>query len=117
MDSEDSKKVVGTVEEIILRSAKGEKRVLARIDTGAKLSSLDAKIAEELGLNSETTRIQKIRSSHGRSERPVVSVKVEVGGVEHFSEFTIIDRSHMKYLALIGRNVLENGFLVDASRK
>ena len=116
MESRDSKKVVGTVEEVVLRSAHGEKRVLARIDTGAKLSSLDAKIAEELGLK-EVSRIQKIRSSHGRSERPVVNVRVEVGGVEHFSEFTVIDRSHMKYQVLIGRNVLENGFLVDASRK
>jgi len=116
MESRDSKKVVGAVEEVILKSPKGEKRVLARIDTGARLSSLDARIAEELGLK-ETTRIQKVRSSQGRSERPVVNVRVEVGGVEHFSEFTVVDRSHMKYQVLIGRNVLENGFLVDASKK
>ncbi len=117
MDVRNSKKVVGSVEEVILLSAKGEKRVLARIDTGAKLSSLDAKIAEELGLSNSHTRIQKIRSSHGRSERPVVNARVVVGGVEHLSEFTVIDRSHMRYQVLIGRNVLENGFLVDASRK
>jgi len=116
MESHDSNKVVGAVEEIVLRSAHGEKKVLARIDTGAKLSSLDAKIAEELGFK-ESTRIQKVRSSHGRSERPVINVRVEVRGVEHLSEFTVIDRSHMKYQVLIGRNVLENGFLVDVSRK
>jgi hypothetical protein len=116
MESNDSKRVVGAVEEVVLRSPNGERKVLARIDTGAKLSSLDAKIAEELGLT-DATRTQKIRSSHGRSERPVVNVKVVVGGVEHLSEFTVIDRSHMKYQVLIGRNVLENGFLVDASLK
>ena len=116
MESRDSKKVVGAVEEVILRSQKGEKKVLARIDTGAKLSSLDAGIAEELGLK-QATRTQKIRSSHGRSERPVVNAQVVISGVEHLSEFTVIDRSHMKYQVLIGRNVLENGFLVDASKR
>lgn len=115
MESRDSKLVLGSVEEVMIRSDGGARNVFARIDTGAKLSSIDAKMAEEIGLS--PIRIMKIRSSHGRSERPVVKLNVVVGGVEHFSEFTVIDRSHMKYKVLIGRNVLENGFLVDASKK
>ena len=116
MESKVSKKILGAVEEITLRSASGDRKVLARIDTGANMSSIDEKLAAELGFGT-VVRTKKIRSSHGKSERPVINVEVVVGGIRHISEFTIIDRSHMKYPVLIGRNILENGFLIDPSKK
>jgi hypothetical protein len=115
MESDNSKKILGAVEEITFRSASGERKVLARIDTGANMSSIDEKLAAELGF--VQVRTKKIRSSHGRSERPVINAEVVVGGIKHISEFTVIDRAHMKYPVLIGRNILENGFLIDPSRK
>jgi hypothetical protein len=115
MESDNSKKILGAVEEVTFRSASGERKVLARIDTGANMSSIDEKLAAELGF-CHTERTKKIRSSHGRSERPVICAEVVVGGIKHISDFTVIDRAHMKYAVLIGRNILENGFLIDPSK-
>jgi hypothetical protein len=47
----------------------------------------------------------------------VVKAAALLRGVEVTAEFTLIDRSHMKYPVLIGRNILENGFIIDPSRK
>jgi len=116
MEIKASKKILGAVEEVILKSKLGDRKALARIDTGANMSSIDEKLAAELGFG-QIVRTKKIRSSHGRSERPVVSAEVIVGGIRHSSEFTVIDRSHMKYPVLIGRNILENGFMIDPSKK
>ena len=33
------------------------------------------------------------------------------------SEFTIADRTHMKYKILVGQNILKEGFLVDPMKK
>ena len=58
-----------------------------------------------------------IKSAHGNKLRPIVEAKIRLAGKNMKSEFTLADRSHMKYDVLIGVNILKNGFLVDPSRK
>lgn len=108
--------VVGIAEEVIIRGPNGERQVKGRIDTGAKSSSIDSKLAEELGIKPKTGT-RWVRSSHGTTVRQLADVDLVLAGVELRSEFTIIDRSSMRYPVLIGRRVLEERFLVDPSRK
>ena len=59
-----------------------------------------------------------MQSARLQQRRPVVWAKLEING-RTFKKvrFTIADRTHLKYKALIGNNILKRGFLVDPSRK
>ncbi len=111
------KTVVGLTERIILKSSGGRsKEVLARIDTGATKSSIDVKLAAELNMG-PILKAKLVKSASGTSVRPMIQCKLEIANKRVTSEFTIADRSHMKYRVLIGQNILcTNRFLVDPSK-
>ncbi len=111
------KTVVGLTERIILKSPGGKsKEVLARIDTGATKSSIDVKLAAELKMG-PVLKAKLVKSASGTSVRPMIQCKLEIANKLVTSEFTIADRSHMKYRVLIGQNILcNNSFLVDPSK-
>jgi hypothetical protein len=108
------KTVVGAVEQVTVFGTKGKRRVLARIDTGAQSNSIDQKLAETLGTG-QVIKTTTVKSAVGSSERPVVMLDIEIKGRKLNGRFTIADRSKLKYPILIGRNILKNGFLVDAN--
>lgn len=56
-----------------------------------------------------------VHSSHGTTYRPVVKVRLVIDGVEIISKVTIINRSHLKYPAIIGRRSLGK-FLIDVRK-
>ncbi len=126
--------VIGAVETLTLV---GEKlQFAARIDTGAKTSSLSAvgiqpyerdgkrwlrfQVADSSGklvlLERPLERIAKIKR-HGAlaSERPVVKLDVAIGEIRQKCEFTLVDRSDYEYSALVGRNFLNRRAVVDVS--
>lgn len=116
MMKSDEKIVVGLIEQVTLRgNDKQEKKVAARIDTGAEKSSIDSILAAELRLGPITKR-RIISSVHGRMLRPVMEATISVAGKEMTAEFTIADRSTMRYKVLVGQNILKKGFLIDPSR-
>jgi len=113
----EDKSIVGLIEEVTLSSLNGKSVVVkARIDTGAENSSIDQDLAAELQLG-PIIKTKVIRQSQGKSLRPVVEAKVLLAGKEMVQEFTISTRSHLRYKALIGQNVLIHGFLIDPSKK
>lgn len=104
--------IVGLTEEIILKGKKESKKVVARIDTGATNSSIDSSLARDLNLGPiKMTKV--IKSAHGNSVRPVREAEVVIEKKKLNVLFTVADRSHMRYKALIGQNVLKQGFLID----
>lgn len=108
--------ILGLIEEIIIFSKKGNKPAIARIDTGASKSSIDVKLAASLHLG-PVIKSRMIKSTHGNKLRPVVEVELLLDGKKTISEFTLADRTHMKYPVLIGRNTLKHGeFLIDPSK-
>jgi hypothetical protein len=129
--------VVGAVE--MLHLMKEDMQIPARIDTGAKTSSLGAigiqpferdgkkwirfqvknHITEKLvEIERPLAKTVKIKQ-HGAlaSERFVVSIMVAMGAIKQNCEFSLIDRSDYEYPALIGRNFLSNKAMVDVSRE
>ena len=109
--------LISPTEDIIVIGPNKEKKVTARVDTGATKSSMDLKLAAELKLG-PIFKTRKVKSAHGDSLRPVVKGTVIIKGKQLSSDFTLADRNHLKYPVLIGRNLLRKGdFLVDTSTK
>ncbi|WP_299819602.1 RimK/LysX family protein [uncultured Pontibacter sp.] len=62
--------------------------------------------------------LREIKSSIGeRQERYVIKTKIRLFDETVEAEFSLSDRSDMKYPVLIGRKLLKGRFIVDVSRK
>lgn len=120
---------IGVVEDVILLPWKI--RLPARIDTGAALSSLDArgmvirenKVEFRLpkkygGMNLILPIVdwQVARSSENREKRPVVELEVCLASKKLRARFNLNDRSRVKYPVLIGRNILKENFVIDCTK-
>ncbi len=124
--------IIGSVEEAILLP--WGLRARSRIDTGAAVSSMDArsirirtvrgKMVVQFVLacdrGQQTTVIlplagyRRVATSDSSTERrPLVQLEVCIAGQRVKAEFTLNDRSRMEYHMLIGRNILAGRFLVD----
>ena len=119
----------------------GLRHVKAKIDTGARTSALsaayyvlrdttDGQVAD-LTLALDRHRPQHIvkrtvpvlatvvvKCTGGQCEtRPVIETRIGIGPITKPVLFTLTDRSHMLTPLILGRQALENDFVVDASRK
>jgi hypothetical protein len=127
--SEAAKITLGVVEDVIL-SPWGIS-FPARIDTGADLSSLDARdivvrqdVAEfRLSALYGRQRLQlpivewgHVQTSMGIEKRPIVEISICLGSKLLRTLATLRDRSGMAYPFLVGRSALSGSFLVDTSR-
>lgn len=128
-ETEAPKITLGEVEDVIL--VPSGIRFPARIDTGADISSLDARDvvvrnnhAEfKLGSKYGGSRLQLpfvewryVRTSMGTEKRPVVEVSICLGSRLFRTLATLRDRSEMSHPFLVGSSALKGGFLVDTSR-
>lgn len=112
-------------------------RYRARIDTGAKTTSVHAydikeeirdgqmwvnfKTKDEDGKEVELSRkvetVQKVANAGGAStKRYVVREKVKLGDVTREISLNLNDREKMTYKFLVGRNFLLGSFTVDVAR-
>ena len=125
----DADKVIGAVEDIVLMPWKIT--LPARIDTGAATTSLDARellirdnmaefrLSETYGgkiMKLPVTGWKQVKSSGAQQRRPVVEIDICIGDRFLRVEANLIDRSRVQYPLLIGRNVLEKGFIVDVRK-
>jgi len=109
--------VIGYIEEVVLSGTRGNKTVLAKSDTGATRTSIDAELAADIGTG-PILDIVKIKSGSlksGRS-RPVVDLVVGIGGTQHTVTASVEDRSHMDYPVLLGRDILKH-YQVDVNHR
>jgi len=126
---ESQKVMIGEVEDVML--VPWAVTLPARIDTGATVSSLDARdisvrndVAEfMLGKRYGSLRLRlpvvdwvQVRSAVGIEKRPVVEIGICLGPKLVRTLATLRDRSQMTYPFLVGRNVLSGSFMVDTSR-
>jgi hypothetical protein len=109
--------VIGYTEEVLVSGTSGSETVVAKSDTGATRSSIDTKLAADIGAG-PIKSMTKVRSGSrkGSKSRPVVDVVIGVGGNRHTVTASIEDRGHMDYPVLLGRDILEN-YQVDVRRR
>jgi hypothetical protein len=118
----------------------GIPRVKAKVDTGARSSSLHAfhmqpferdgvewirfqvhplqrKSAETVTVEAPILEYRSVRSSSGVSQRrPVIVTRIELLGVSWPVELTLARRDQMGFRMLLGRQAFRGRFLVDAGR-
>ena len=129
----NEKLIIGGKEKIILNKI-SKNKIYARIDTGAKTSSvhcekfwvenkrgkkvLFAAILTKTNICTFTEfKTKKIKSSNGISEkRLIVNLSFTIGEHSFESEFTLSDRNKMKNPVLLGRKFIRGHFLVDVTR-
>jgi hypothetical protein len=135
--AEQPRVIIGRIEFVVVRDA--HLRLKARIDTGAGLSSVDAKILEIIKTDTgERVRFQlqdaegktktlerdvvgwaniKIMGSDEKNRRPIVKLSICLGGKRIKGRVNLNDRSNYLYPMLIGRNLLNTGkYLIDPSQ-
>lgn len=134
-----NKTMIGWREWVSLPTA-GLKWIKAKIDTGARSSSLHAFDVEEFQRNNvnwvrfcvrpwqdseeDATTIEcpvhdrrAVRSSSGHTEqRIVVLMRIGLIGREINAEVTLSNRDEMGFRMLIGREALRQGFIVDPAK-
>ncbi len=110
--------LLGFVEDITVVGKNGKKKkVRARIDTGATKSAVDKAIVKEFKLGPICGK-RLVKSSNGESIRPILKVNIILCKQKIRNEFTIADRSKLRYKVLIGQNILKTrGFIIDPLKK
>jgi RimK family alpha-L-glutamate ligase len=110
-------KVVGYTEEVLVSGTSGTEQVVAKSDTGAARTSIDTRLAADIGAGpiKSMTRVKSGSVRSGKS-RPVVDIVVGIGGDQHTVSASLVDRSHMDYPLLLGRDILEH-YQVDVRRR
>lgn len=134
----DQKTLIGGIENVYLDPPGLE--FSARIDTGAKTSSLNAidiveferdgkpfvkfklthpETGELLELTRRLRRYVRIKERGDRDaqRRPVVKMRVALANIDEQIDFTLENRSKFKYQVLIGRNFLNDLAIVDVSKQ
>ena len=115
--------------------------VEAKVDTGAYTSALHCSNIHEETQNGQTLisvefldpthpaynhrklsfsqfEVRDIRSSFGDvQERYVIRTRIRLFGKDLEADFSLSDRSDLRYPVLIGRTLLQGNFVVDVSRK
>jgi hypothetical protein len=127
------KEIMGWVERVEIVDS--ELTMKAKLDSGAKTSSLDASdieiyredgkrwvrftITDADSQQSSTLErplhryVRIIRHSGEHQRRPVVELEVCLGHYKSSIEFSLIDRSNFIYPVLLGRSALAGQFLLD----
>jgi RimK family alpha-L-glutamate ligase len=108
---------IGYIEEVVAMGTRGQKSVMAKSDTGATRTSIDSRLAADIGTG-PIKDIVKIKSGSLKSskQRPVVDLVVGVSGRQHTVTASVEDRSHMDYPLLLGRDILQH-YHVDVRRR
>jgi hypothetical protein len=107
--TKEKRTVVGLTEKVKILSNGKSKQIVARIDTGATMSSIDTNLASELKVG-PVVASKMVKSANGAKLRPMVEMTVNLEGHEVTARFTLADRSHMKYRVLIGTEYSEARF-------
>ena len=125
-----TKTVIGAVEEVVLFP--WGVKLPARIDTGSGMTSLDVRdltvknkvaqfrLPEKYGntlISFPVIRYCKVRSAVSRERRPVVEIELCVGSKRMRVLANLSNRSHLEYPLILGRNVLNQGFIVDCAQE
>lgn len=98
------------IEEIDVLSSSGEKvKLTAKIDTGARRSSIDRKLARKLGLLQKKNIFwqEHVQSALGRQKREVIGITFWLGGKKLVTTATVANRDGLRTRILVGKRDLK----------
>lgn len=134
-EKSDSKRIIGEIEYV--RLVPPNLVLKARIDTGAKTTSVDARNItpferdgkqwvrfvcmdgkKEHTIERKVLKVVQIKR-HGTEaqDRYVVNMRIVLGDVSQLTPVNLNDRDAYQYPVLIGRNFLRDFFIVDVAKK
>jgi len=101
-----------------------------KIDSGAYTSSIDIERIRREGdvlyvlfdkendeIEFKDYKVKVIKSSNGLAqERYIIKGKIHLGNKIYNTQFSLTDRSGMRYPILIGRRLLNKKFIIDTSK-
>ncbi len=112
------RKVIGIIQEVIVRGPSGEIRVRAKIDTGAARTSLDTDLAKRLGLGPVLRHVRtRAAAAEHLEERDVVPAEVVIAGETFAVQVAVTDRKDMRYHMIVGMDVLRRSRFLISPRK
>ncbi len=130
-NSVGGKLIIGEVEKV--RVIPGDFVMKARIDTGASITSIGIDSVEIINEDGEDWAVATIDGitmkhkvvkyiyvkRHGAKahKRPVVKLRLILGKIARNVNVSLANRGNFQYQLLIGRNFLNNRFVVDVSQK
>ncbi len=136
VSADSNKMVLGEIERVWIDPP--GLQVVARMDTGASSSSLNASNITPFERDGDdwvrfdvtdagaATTVERPVAKYVRvfqqadkegSRRPVVEIRLRLGDIQDTFEFTLADRSHLEHGMILGRNFLTDVALVDVSRQ
>jgi hypothetical protein len=72
---------------------------------------------QRLRIERPVERMMEIKKASGEAQdRPVVLLKVCLGGIERLTMVNLVDRTRLSTPMLLGRSYLEGHFAVDSAR-
>lgn len=106
----ETERVLSPVETVTFTSRKAKVSLEAKVDTGAKRTSIDEGLARALGCRplNKTVKV-RCASRDDPQTRRLVRLPLEVGGEEFRVEASLADRTHLSYPVILGRDVLAQG--------
>jgi hypothetical protein len=109
--------VIGFTENVVVSGTTGTNTVVAKSDSGAARTSIDLRLAADIGAGPiHTVSRVKSGSMKGGKSRPVVDLVIGIGGNQHTVAANIEDRSHMTHAVLLGRDILKH-YQLDVARQ
>ena len=126
----NTKQIIGSNTVITLPQI-GIVNIKSKVDTGARTSSLHCSeismdttkkwvtfvpLNEIKSIKMPISRITTVKSSNASAEkRAFIKLKTVINNCSYVTEFSLTNRTGMRYPALLGRNLLKNNFIVDVS--
>lgn len=131
-------KMIGNLEQVHFGENK-DLQFYAKIDTGAQSSSIHAQNIKTFSktVNGKATlfvefetidenynsriftrpvaKIGEVKSALGVSKRYYIREKIWIGDAFHYVNVNLADRSHLKRKFLVGKNILDEGYLINTA--
>ncbi|MDS0281998.1 ATP-grasp domain-containing protein [Haloarcula onubensis] len=106
---------VGLTEEVVVNGQQSSTTTTAKVDTGAKRTSMGIDLASDIGAGPIQSSTKVRHSSHSSSKtRPLVDVEVLLEDRWHTLTVSVENRSHMSHQLLLGRDLLTD-YEIDLS--
>lgn len=117
-EARPGRRIIGVIQEVLVRGPGGELRVRAKVDTGAVRTTLDTDLARRLGLGPVLRHVRtRAAAAEHPEKRDVVSAEVVIAGDAFTVQVAVTDRQDMKYHMIVGMDVLAKSRFLISPRK